>query len=242
MGVNVNLAGEPFERERARAVIAGYCFGETAEEPDPPVPAYGSPLEPWRRGRFGYRSYDCQRGPGDGIDIVDIVAPVLLNVSQGYGVEIVSNLLTVVPVVNQVMRQVPGGASFWTLPREDLEDPQEGTASWCLHRAWYLIESVPGCGVAKTHKILHHAWPHLFPLIDRQTMTKIGQNMWLTVHDDLQRESEAFDELEVWFATLAGARGGVALMRLRLYDILLWCSVTGEDEEAEKTGRDVLDI
>lgn len=57
-----------------------------------------------------------QRGRAEGIDIVDHVAPVLLNVTQGYGVEIVSNLLVVVPVVNEVMRQVPADVSFWMLP------------------------------------------------------------------------------------------------------------------------------
>ncbi|MDQ3913926.1 MAG: hypothetical protein M3323_01155 [Actinomycetota bacterium] len=115
------VAGYGFSLERARQVIAGYCFGEVPEEPEPPTPAYGEALSGWPRARFGYRSYDCQRGPGEGVHIVDIVAPVLLNVTQGYGVEIVSNLLAVAPVVNEVMRQVPDDVSFWTLPREELE-------------------------------------------------------------------------------------------------------------------------
>lgn len=225
MADELAVAGYGFGLEQARQVVAGYCFGEVTESPDAPEPAYGPPLESWLRGRFGYRSYDCQRGPDEGIDIVDIVAPVLLNVTQGYGVEIVSILLAVAPAVNEVVRQVPDEVSFWTLPRADLEEPREGTWAWLLHRAWYLIESVPGCGVTKTHKILHHAWPHLFPLIDRQTMTKLGENLWLTIYDDLKEHEREFDELEVWFAALAGASGGVPLTRLRLYDILLWCRV-----------------
>lgn len=239
----MNLAGEPFEFEEAKAIIAGYCFGEETTRPDPPEPAYGEPHQPWPRARFGYRSYDCQRGPGEGIDIVDIVAPVLLNVTQGYGVEIVSNLLAVAPVVNEVMRQVPPELSFWTIPREELENPQEGSASWCLHRAWYLIESVPGCGVTKTHKILHHAWPHLFPLIDRQTMTRLGDDLWLTIQDDLTKpENErAFNELEVWFAALARTKAGVPLKRLRLYDILLWSRIApGVEKEAAELGAPIL--
>lgn len=225
------VARESFSLEDAKAIIAGYCFGEVTESPDPPSPAYGEPLPAWRRARFGYRSYDCQRGPGEGIDIVDIVAPVLLNVTQGYGVEIVSNLLAVAPGVNEVVRQIPDDVSFWTLRREELVEPPAGSPAWLLHRAWYLIESVLGCGVTKTHKILHHAWPHLFPLIDRQTMTKLDQNMWLTIYDDLTKPEHVlvWDELETWFATLAGGRGGVPLTRLRLYDILLWCGVTGID-------------
>lgn len=109
-----------------------------------------------------------------------------------------------------------------------------------LHRAWYLIESVPGCGVTKTHKILHHAWPHLFPLIDRRTMTKLGENLWLTIHKDLSDYEKAFCELEVWFAMLAGSRGGVPLTRLRLHDILLWCRVVGEEGRAVRMRADVL--
>ncbi len=236
------LAGESFSLDDARAVIAGYCFGEETTEPDSPVSAYGEPLPAWRRARFGYRSYDCQRGPGEGIDIVDIVAPVLLNVTQGYGVEIVSNLLAVAPVVNEVIQQVPADVAFWTPPREELEESPEGSAAWLLHRAWYLIESVPGCGVTKTHKILHHAWPRLFPLLDRQTMTRLGDNLWLAIYDDLTKPDQAplFEDLEVWFATLASTRDGVLLTRLRIYDILLWCRVTGEEAEAARLSRDVL--
>jgi hypothetical protein len=74
--------------------------------PDPPSPAYGEPPQPWRRPRFGNRSNDYQRGSGEGIDIVDIVAPVLLNETQGHAVEVVSNLLAVAPVVNEIVRQV----------------------------------------------------------------------------------------------------------------------------------------
>ena len=59
--------------------------------------------------------------------------------------------------------------------------------------------SVPGCGVTKTRKILHHPRPHLFPLIDRQTMAKLGENLWLTIYDDLKEQASAFDELEAWF-------------------------------------------
>jgi hypothetical protein len=135
------------------------------------------------------------------------------------------------------VRQVPDDVSFWTLPRPELKDPQKGTASWCLHRAWYLIESVPKCGATKTHKILHHAWPHLSPLIDRQTMTSWEITCGWKIHKDLVDQPAAFEELEVWLASLAGARGGVPLTRLRLHDILLWCVV---DEEAEAWGRSVL--
>ena len=237
------LGGEPFSLEDAKAIIAGYCFGEVPEEPEPPSPAYGEPLSGWPRARFGYRSYDCQRGSGDGIDIVDIVAPVLLNVTQGYGVEIVSNLLTVAPAVNEVMRPVSNDVSFWTLPRQELAEPRAESDSWCLHRAWYLIEAVPGCGCTITHKILHHTWPHLFPLIDQRTRERLGTDPWLAIHDDLTNPANkrAFDELETWFALLAGTNGGMSLTRLRLHDILLWCKIApNAEDEAMRMGERVL--
>ena len=86
----LEVAGEQYTMEKARRVIETYCFEEEPQTaPTPPPQAYGAPVEPWSRPCMGYRSYDCQRGPSEGIDIVDIVAPVLLNVTNGYGVEMV---------------------------------------------------------------------------------------------------------------------------------------------------------
>lgn len=62
----LTVAKYDFALQEAKAVVAGYCFGEVTESLDPPSPAYGEPLEPWRRARFGDRSYDCQRGRARG--------------------------------------------------------------------------------------------------------------------------------------------------------------------------------
>lgn len=247
MGDNAfSLAGEHFELNHAQAVIAGYCFAEVDSEPTPPRgDSHGKRAEPWRRPRWGYVSYDCMRGPGPPPDIVDVVAPVLLNVSQGYGVRLVSDLLAMCERVREVMSRVSPNACFWELEPEDIVPrglPPEGSLSQALHRAWYLIESVKGADVAVTHKLLHHAWPRLFPLIDNRTIDVLGRDRaWVTILEDLRRHEEECSKLEQWFADLADKRAGLPLTRLRLYDILLWCRVVeGEEEEAARLGQEIL--
>jgi hypothetical protein len=243
----MELARERFDLETAKATIAGYCFFEVdAESNPPPGETYGVTLGPRRRRRWGYLSYDCQRGPGPAPDIVDIIAPALLNVSQGYGVRLVSDLLGIAPLVREVVAGIDEGFCFWHLDPDDVAPrsvPREGTASSALHKAWYLVESVKGAGVAITHKLLHHAWPHLFPLIDNKTIDVLGRDhAWVTILEDLQREEESFDALEVWFEGIAGKRGELPLNRLRLYDILLWCRVVPrQEDEASREGLSFVD-
>jgi Family of unknown function (DUF6308) len=240
----LTLAGETFDLEKAKQVVAGYCFHETDSQPHPPHgDSYGNPLVNWKRRRWGYLSYDCQRGPGPAPDIVDVMAPVMLNVSQGYGVRLVSDLLAITPHVREVVEGIPADFNFWDLEPGHVVPkgmPEKRSASDALHRAWYLVESAPGVDVAITHKFLHHAWPHLFPLIDNRTLSSLGEGAWVTILEDLQRHAAEFDALEAWFKELAKSRDEVALTRLRLYDILLWCRVVGEDQEAAETGKVVL--
>ena len=99
------------------------------------------------------------------------------------------------------------------------------------------MESVKGADVAVTHKLLHHAWPRLLPLIDSLTIGKLGRKQaWVTLLEDLRRHEFEFSELEEWFRIVVGGRGGVELTRLRLYDILLWCRVAGDEQEAQQVG------
>lgn len=236
------LAGKPIETERARRVIAGYCFHEVPSVIKPPDLSYGPPVEPWTRARWGYRTYDCQTG-GD-LGIVDLVAPVLLNVTQGYGVRLIADLLAVAPRVRTIVQEVSDGFCFWDLDRRHVTpegEPPEGSDSRRMHRAWEVVESVEGAGVAVTHKLLHHAWPHLFPLIDNETIVALARDhAWLTILDDLQRHERVWVELEDWFAALAAEQGGVSLTRLRLYDILLWCRVVGEEQQAAEAGAEIV--
>lgn len=241
----LTLAGEEFPINRAQEVIAGYCFGETDSQPHPPTGmSYGLIIEPWKRRRWGYLTYDCQRGPGPAPDIVDVVAPVLLNVAQGYGVRLVSDLLAVAPQVRDVVLSISDDDfRFWHLEPDEVAPqgmPEEGSPSFALHRAWYLVESVKGADVAVTHKLLHHAWPHLFPLIDNRTAARLGEAYWVTILKNLKDQETEFAALEEWFEGLTQKYGGVRLTRLRLHDILLWCRVTGEEEEAAKAGRDLV--
>ena len=226
---DLTIANESFSMADAERIIAAYCFDEDETAPTPPSPAYGPPPQPWQRPLMAYRSYDCQRGESDAIDIVDIVSPVLLNVVHGFGVAMVSNLLAVAPLVDETVRGVSSRLKFWTIPIEDIADPVEGSPAWLLHRAWYLVESVPGCGLTITHKILHHAWPHLFPLIDTTTAPRLGDSMWLTIREELESNEAQFEALERWFAAVAAERDGVSLTRLRLYDILLWTRVREQE-------------
>lgn len=241
----MELAGMSFDIETARATIAGYCFHEEdSDVTPPPRHDYGMSIGPLRTRRWGYLSYDCQRGPGPPPDIVDIVAPVLLNVTQGFGVRLVSDLLAIAPEVREVVEPIDrGGFRFWHLVPDEVApggDPRSRPESLALHQAWYLIESIRGCDVAVTHKLLHHAWPHLFPLIDNRTIDKLGRNAaWVRILEDLHRHSGEFDELELWFEELARGHGEVSLTRLRLYDILLWCRVVEEEAEASEHGGDL---
>lgn len=237
----MQLAGESFELDLAKAVISGYCFHEVQSDLKAPKGStFGVHLGQSYRRRWGYLSYDCQRGPGPAPDVVDVVAPVLLNVTQGYGVRLVSDLLAVCSQVRDTVGRIDPEFRFWDLDPSDVAprgDPEARPESLALHQAWYLIESVNGAGVAVTHKLLHHAWPHLFPLIDNETVEPLGtEHAWLTILEDLKRYEPEFDELEHWFAEMAAARGGIPLTRLRLYDILLWCRVVGEEEEAAHEG------
>lgn len=92
-----------------------------------------------------------------------------------------------------------------------------------MWRAWYLFRLVPGIKVARTHKILHHRRPELFPLLDNRTLRNLRtMESWSHIHDDLTQQAEMFRELEEWFDGLRRPCD-VPLLRLRLHDILL-CS------------------
>ena len=240
----MKLAGETFDMERCKSVIAGYCFHEIESHTNPPRGShYGIELTPRKSRRWGYLSYDCQLGEAASPNVVDVLAPVLLNVTQGYGVRLVSDLLAIAPQVRDTVRKIDGDFRFWDLEPHEVAprgDPAVRKESLALHQAWYIVESVNGAGVAVTHKLLHHAWPHLFPLIDNETIGQLGrEHAWVTILEDLKRHESQFDELESWFAGLASQREEIALTRLRLYDILLWCRVVDdqEDEAAREGSR-----
>lgn len=242
----LKVGSETIHFEEAKALIAGYCFGEKPGRWDTSGTAnsgYGNELPDvaWRK--WAYRSYDCiPSAPGHDLSGVDLLVPVGLNVTQGYGTELIERLTAAGSVVGTTMKAVSAKASFWDLNREEIEPagiPSPGSTAWAIHRAWAILMSVPGCGVTITHKILHHKWPSLFPLIDTQTLGRLREGeAWLNVFDDLTIQAVPFSELEMWFDSLRQKHEGTtALTRLRIHDILLWCLATGESEHAKELGK-----
>jgi hypothetical protein len=78
--------------------------------------------------------------------------------------------------------------------------------------------STPDVGRARTHKVLHHKRPALFPLLDRHTADvlrpagqPLGWNAWQVIRADIDGSGVGFEELRAWFAGQAVARDGVAL-------------------------------
>jgi uncharacterized protein DUF6308 len=242
----LQVGSEQVEVDDAKAMIAGYCFAEKEgrwDTSDIKGSGYENDLPEvsWRR--WAYRSYDCvPPSPDGGLSGVDLLVPVGLNVTQGFGTELLERLAAAGNVVSETMAAVPEHATFWDLQRDEIEPagvPAPGTTSWALHRSWAILMSVPGCRVTITHKILHHRWPNLFPLIDTQTLTRLREGeAWLNIYDDLAGQADKFLELEEWFrGQLKDRADAVPLSRLRLHDIILWCRSTSEDEAAIAAGR-----
>jgi hypothetical protein len=172
---------------------------------------------------------------------------VVEGINAGIDAAGVGAFLAVAPDVNEALAEIDQEQTFWDLPVEEIDPrgtPPEGSPSWWVHRAWWLLYFTPEIGTALTHKVLHHKRPRLFPLLDNETAPHLGrESAWVQIHDDLTSQEKAFDELEVWFADEAAKRNGaVPLSRLRVHDILVWCWVTGQRDEAERQGADLADV
>jgi Family of unknown function (DUF6308) len=133
---------------------------------------------------------------------------------------------------------------FWSVLVGELQDPSEGGPGWHKHKAWEALVRVPDIGFTITHKILHHKWPSLFPLLDRVTVPHLGKNQWTRIHRDLTSSANAFAKLEAWFETEA-LRSDVSgptdlpIKRLRIHDILLWSRAREKAEMAIKKGSSI---
>jgi hypothetical protein len=240
----MDVAGESFDIDRAKQVIAGYCFDEVDLAWDPPHERYGEVPPTSRRRRWGYATYEGTRSPGDRLALDDLLAPVSLNVVRGFGVEMLSRLLVVGPMVSEVVANVSEGFAFWHLNPQEVSPrstPIEGSDAWLLHRAWFLMNCVPSVGPTISHKILHHRWPDLFPVVDKRTRSVLGRNdYWGRILDDLRRKEKEWAALEDWFRALPLRNNEPTLTRLRLHDILLWCRVVDQEEEAARAGERLL--
>lgn len=234
-----------YEEQEAREVLAGYCFDTRPGHWRPPTEVYGDLPEQPRDARWAYRAFDCcPRDSESAVTHIDLVAPVLLNVSQGYGTGLMSRLLSIADELTSTLRNVDVKVNFWDLPEDHIspaDAPPTESDSWWLHRAWYLLESVDGAGLAITNKILHFKRPHQFPVADSRTLPGVPDGIWLHPHRDLNTFRGAYGELEGWFQDLASRRGGRRLTRLRIHDILLWTKLNKADYElARESGRRIL--
>jgi len=234
-----------YEEQEAKEVLAGYCFYTQPGHWRPPSEVYGDLPEQPHDARWAYRAFDCcPRDPEGAVTQLDLVAPVLLNVSQGYGTGLMSRLLSVTGELSSTLQKVDVKRNFWDLPEDHISPagiPPEGKDSWWLHRAWYLLESVDGAGRAITNKILHFKRPNQFPLADSRTLPGVPDGIWLHPHRDLNRFRDAYEGLERWFEVLASKHSGVPLKRLRIHDILLWTKLNEADYTlARASGEQIL--
>jgi len=220
------------------ALIVGYAFAKHS----PLVDQVRMPLDvdapPTGRARWGYRTYDCiPASEGFALTGVDLTVAAGLNARMN--VDRVGALQAVAELVGESIEHLEAAAPFWEMDRDELHAPSATeTYEWWAVRAWSLLMSQPDVGVAVTHKTLHHKRPKLFPLLDGVTKKHLPKGRaWATIHDDLTSQAEAWAQLEDDFRAVTDpARGDIELTRLRLHDILLWLTATGEDDAAKRAG------
>jgi hypothetical protein len=216
-----------YTETEAKTALLGYAFGTRAVvwTPTPHVPLIWAPTGV-QQYLWAYAAYDCVPSSPHGMTVQDVVVTAGLNSRIDAG-----DVLAVIAVAGDLsyyLSQIPSEQTFWTLPRTQLVTFQNGTApaTW-LWRAWRLLQGFNGIDVAISHKVLHHKRPWFFPLLDGKTVSAYpSKQAWVGIHDDLVAQEQQFDELERWFAVEAVKRGGVALTRLRIHDILLWSMQT----------------
>jgi len=193
--------------------------------------------------RRAYRTYDCVAA-GDGCTLtdIDILLPTAINAQMGGPV--VAGLHAVSAAVSEQIAELDErGRAFWEYDEGEVgEQPADGDPAWPLWRAWSIVEAVPGSGKAVTHKVLHHKRPSVFPLLDNKTYAELGSppDRWRRIHQDLTSAEAAWKELENEFEGQAALRGGKALTRLRLHDILLWTRAVDQWDACRAAGAELL--
>jgi hypothetical protein len=235
MTISIALGQCQYSLADAKESVAGYAFA------DRPVRTATAP-------KWGYRTYDCiQAGPGPGFEPTDILVPAGLN--GRLDVKAIGALQGVMPRVKPLMAEAASRAPDFTgLELSELADrPPSGSVGSLLTQSWALMKDTTGIGTALTHKVIHHKYPALFPLLDNKTAEilrpqakRCGWNSWQAIYTDIDRNRAEFGILRAWFADLATERQGVPLTLLRLHDILLWLHVRYQRDGARSEGRNLL--
>ena len=242
MGEQLAVAGRKVPLHEALDVVLGYAFASKRGQWKMPKNGVGDSLPSPTVPRWAYRAYDCiPADPSPGLQGIDLF------VADGIDAQMRGRTLaSMLSVVREVSAQLEAldqmRVPFWELDRHEVaEQPARDDRAWPIWRAWTVLESVKYCGVAVTHKTLHHKRPDLFPLLDRKTVERLGpRGGWGRIHDDLVATPDAWAELEEQFAAEARRRDGVRLTRLRLHDILVWTDTTGAWDAARGTGQELL--
>lgn len=241
MGEQLTVAGRKVPLDDAFDVVLGYAFASTRGQWTMRRGGVGVPLPQPTVARWAYRTYDCiPADPSPRLGGIDLIVANGID-AQMRGRTLASMLSVVGEVSTQLEALDEMRVPFWELDRREVAaQPAEGDRAWPIWRVWTLLMGAHYCGVAVTHKTLHHKRPDLFPLLDRKTLKKLGpKDAWGQIHDDLVATPDAWAELEERFTAEAQRREGVCLTRLRLHDILVWTDTTGDWDAARDAGREL---
>lgn len=244
MAESVRVAGKAVPFETALSVVTGYCLGREPEG----LPwtrrggAVGDPIERVDVSVFAYSTYDSIPGSsGPGLEAIDVLVAEGLNGQMR--ARHIAAAMAVAPEVSAALAAIDADIRFWELDRDEVsirpESPDD--RAWPIWRAWTVLIGAKGVTLARTHKILHHKRPSVFPLLDRKTIGRLGPNdPWGKIHEDLRATEDGWAALEGKINSRLTEAGGVQLTRLRLHDILLWCRATQNTRMAAKLGRKLL--
>ncbi|MGH3848376.1 MAG: DUF6308 family protein, partial [Pseudonocardiaceae bacterium] len=235
----VQVAGQSVAFEEALLVALGYCTGTEPVGWSIPRRGVGDPAAEAVRGDFAYRTYDAVRShPGPRLEPIDVLVADGLNAQMRAkdiaGVLAVADQLT--PELERIDRD---DVCFWELDRDAVvTEPTDVAKAWPVWRAWTVLMGVAGIDVARCHKILHHKRPRVFPLLDNKTVSYLETDftVWGAIHDDLTATRDAWALLEAEVGEHLDRSELPAPSRLRLHDILLCTSATGQFETARRYG------
>lgn len=232
--------------DEARQTLAGYCLALKAFRWSPPrrSRSFGERPREEYVPRWAYSTYDDLPANRHRPEVREIDILVAAGLNARIGSKEFAALRAVCSEAFDALAMVPLDVTFWNLPRSEVKHPPQGSDAWWLTRAWWLLEGARDVGPARAYKVLHHKRPLLVPLLDNETLRPIKAaaeaaghgNTWVQIHDDLTHQKLLFGELESWFNSLPGHR--LPLHRLRIHDVLLWCHVAGERNDAARAGRD----